>query len=196
VAFGSGGPCLSSTSSHPIVSPGDFGTDGSLNQHQIAGFPLSFLTPVLQDQPSVWPLWELAGHLWLSTGDLERFSSGLLSNSHPPQPQPTEEELLTVEEVAHRLRVSRATAYSLCRRGDLVHVRVGKSIRVRPEVLTAFIAGTPLSPGDAQPLGCGAMAENEQASPAPNGLEAVPEQIEPRAQHPAQQATPHRHQRA
>jgi excisionase family DNA binding protein len=38
--------------------------------------------------------------------------------------------LLTVREVAKRLRVSRATVYALCKRGALAHVRVANAIRV------------------------------------------------------------------
>jgi excisionase family DNA binding protein len=37
--------------------------------------------------------------------------------------------LLTVVEVARRLRVSRATVYKLVAEGKLAHVRIGNSIR-------------------------------------------------------------------
>jgi excisionase family DNA binding protein len=37
--------------------------------------------------------------------------------------------LLTVAEVARRLRVSRATVYKLVAEGKLEHVRIGNSIR-------------------------------------------------------------------
>jgi excisionase family DNA binding protein len=49
--------------------------------------------------------------------------------------------LLTVREVAARLRVRPATVYRLCEHGELVHVRVSNAIRVRPEALEAFLAG-------------------------------------------------------
>jgi excisionase family DNA binding protein len=50
------------------------------------------------------------------------------------------EELLTVREVAARLRLSTATVYKLCTRGDLPHVRILNSIRVTPSGLNAFLA--------------------------------------------------------
>jgi len=40
------------------------------------------------------------------------------------------ETVLTVREVAARLRISTATVYSLCRRGELEHHRVSHAIRV------------------------------------------------------------------
>jgi excisionase family DNA binding protein len=51
-------------------------------------------------------------------------------------------ELLTVREVAARLRVSTATVYKLCERGDLGHVRVLNSIRVPPHELNRFLDGS------------------------------------------------------
>ena len=41
--------------------------------------------------------------------------------------------MLTVAEVAGRLRVSRAIVYKLVAEGRLAHVRIGNSIRVWPE---------------------------------------------------------------
>ena len=52
-------------------------------------------------------------------------------------PQP--ESLLRVRDVADRLRVSRATVYALCARGELPHLRVSNAIRLRLEDLEAFI---------------------------------------------------------
>jgi excisionase family DNA binding protein len=46
--------------------------------------------------------------------------------------------MLTVGEVAARLRVSTATVYALCKRGDLAHVRIANSIRVSETALAAF----------------------------------------------------------
>ncbi len=51
------------------------------------------------------------------------------------------ENLLTIAEVAKRLRVSRATVYALCERGDLPHLRIVNSIRVAPADLDQFIRG-------------------------------------------------------
>jgi excisionase family DNA binding protein len=47
--------------------------------------------------------------------------------------------LLTVGEVAERLRVSTATVYALCKRGALQHVRVANAIRVPEAALAAFL---------------------------------------------------------
>jgi excisionase family DNA binding protein len=47
--------------------------------------------------------------------------------------------LLTVREVAERLRVSTATVYALCKRGALQHVRVANAIRVPESALAAFL---------------------------------------------------------
>ena len=47
--------------------------------------------------------------------------------------------LLSVAEVARRLRVSTATIYGLCARGELPHVRILTAIRVCAADLDAFI---------------------------------------------------------
>jgi len=47
--------------------------------------------------------------------------------------------LLSVRETAERLRVSTATVYALCGRGELRHVRVSNAIRLRVEDLEDFI---------------------------------------------------------
>ena len=51
----------------------------------------------------------------------------------------TAARLLSVSEVAVRLRVSRVTAYRLIRRGDLPAFQVGGSIRVDPDELEQFL---------------------------------------------------------
>jgi excisionase family DNA binding protein len=48
--------------------------------------------------------------------------------------------LLTVKEVAERLRVSTATVYGLCADGRLPHARILNVIRVAPADLVSFIA--------------------------------------------------------
>jgi excisionase family DNA binding protein len=50
------------------------------------------------------------------------------------------DQLLPVREVAAELGVCTATVYRLCERGDLPHVRIINSIRVRPRDLAAFVA--------------------------------------------------------
>jgi excisionase family DNA binding protein len=50
------------------------------------------------------------------------------------------EHLLTVREVAGRLRVSTATVYALCQSGELPSIRVVNSIRVSERMLQAFLS--------------------------------------------------------
>lgn len=47
--------------------------------------------------------------------------------------------LLTLQESADRLNISRKQAYRLCRSGELPHVRVGKSIRCKLQDLIKYI---------------------------------------------------------
>lgn len=51
-----------------------------------------------------------------------------------------ETDLLTMEEVARKLKISEDTAYELVRRGMLPRVQVGRLVRVRPSSLAAYIA--------------------------------------------------------
>jgi len=48
------------------------------------------------------------------------------------------EGMLTVRDVARRLKVSTATVYKLCSRGDLGHVRVLNAIRIPAEAVAEF----------------------------------------------------------
>jgi excisionase family DNA binding protein len=50
------------------------------------------------------------------------------------------EQLLTVREIAQRLRVCSATVYKLCAAGELVHVRISNAIRFSPSELAEFLA--------------------------------------------------------
>jgi excisionase family DNA binding protein len=50
------------------------------------------------------------------------------------------DRLLRVHDVAERLGVGAWAVYRLCETGDLPHVRINNSIRVRPADLDAFIA--------------------------------------------------------
>jgi len=50
-----------------------------------------------------------------------------------------EERLLKSDEVAEILHISRSMAYLLMQRGDLPAVRIGSSVRVRPEDLEDYI---------------------------------------------------------
>jgi excisionase family DNA binding protein len=49
------------------------------------------------------------------------------------------DRLLRVAEVAEQLGVCAATVYRLCEAGDLRHIRIVNSIRVRPADLAAFL---------------------------------------------------------
>src|SRR5690606_26195548 len=51
------------------------------------------------------------------------------------------DELLTVDEVAARRRVSRWTVYRLIKERHLTSVKVGKCRRIAPESVTVYIAG-------------------------------------------------------
>ena len=51
-----------------------------------------------------------------------------------------EEDLLTIDQVATRLKLSQYRAYELCRHGELKAIRLGKSVRVKPSDLQAYVA--------------------------------------------------------
>ncbi len=50
-----------------------------------------------------------------------------------------EDRLLKSDEVAEILHVSRSFAYQLMKRGDIKTVRIGRSVRVRPQDLDEYI---------------------------------------------------------
>lgn len=50
-----------------------------------------------------------------------------------------EVKLLKSEEVAEILQISRSMAYAIMKRGDIPTVRIGTSVRVRPEDLNKYI---------------------------------------------------------
>ncbi len=49
------------------------------------------------------------------------------------------DRLLTADEVAEKLSIGLSTAYLLLQRGDLPSVRIGRSVRIRPEDLKRFV---------------------------------------------------------
>ncbi len=57
------------------------------------------------------------------------------------QPPGPPGEVLTVAETAARLKVSTATVYAMCERGELPHFRVMNSIRVLAGALAALCEG-------------------------------------------------------
>jgi excisionase family DNA binding protein len=79
--------------------------------------------------------------------------------------QPTEIELLTVEDVARQLRVSRATVYRLCETGELTHTRVVKSIRIQPEAVEAFISRAQQAPPPALDVSAVEPPPGEESPP-------------------------------
>jgi len=48
-------------------------------------------------------------------------------------------ELLKMDDVAGKLRISKTQAYRLCQSGEMISVRFGGSVRVRPVDLDEFI---------------------------------------------------------
>jgi excisionase family DNA binding protein len=59
--------------------------------------------------------------------------------SNDTNSNPRLEALLKGEDVARILNISRAQAYILMQEGDLPTVRMGRTVRVRPADLGAFI---------------------------------------------------------
>lgn len=51
----------------------------------------------------------------------------------------SDQTLLTVEEVARMLRISRGKAYSMAASGAIPTVRMGRSVRVRQDRLEAWL---------------------------------------------------------
>lgn len=51
----------------------------------------------------------------------------------------TDDRLLTGEEVADLLHISRSLTYQLMRRGDIPTVRIGRLVRVRRSDLQAYV---------------------------------------------------------
>ena len=54
---------------------------------------------------------------------------------------PSEDRLLTVREVAARMRVSNMTVYRLIKAGDLPAIRVGKNFRIRRSDVESYLGG-------------------------------------------------------
>ncbi len=47
--------------------------------------------------------------------------------------------LLTAAEVAHILHISRSNVYELFRSGEMITMRLGHAVRVRPDDLEAYV---------------------------------------------------------
>lgn len=50
-----------------------------------------------------------------------------------------DDNLLTVQEVADELRISKMTVYRLCHNGELLFYKVGKSFRITEGSVRAFL---------------------------------------------------------
>ncbi len=57
-----------------------------------------------------------------------------------PQSREGEDGLLTVPQVAAKLKLSSYRVYELCRMGSLKTIRLGKAVRVRPSDLADYVA--------------------------------------------------------
>jgi excisionase family DNA binding protein len=78
-----------------------------------------------------------------------RLLGALASSARPSEPGP----LLTIPEVAERLRVPESYAYEMARTGRLPSVRFGKYVRVDPEALDAWIRSCEHTKALDEPLG-------------------------------------------
>jgi excisionase family DNA binding protein len=57
-----------------------------------------------------------------------------------PQNTPRADRLLTVEQVAALLNVSKMTIYRLCHGDELAYVRIGRSMRISERGLNRYLA--------------------------------------------------------
>lgn len=62
----------------------------------------------------------------------------LLGENHPEEVK-TPSRLLNAQDVAEALSIGLSTVYQLLERGELTCIRIGRSVRVRPEDLEEFI---------------------------------------------------------
>ncbi len=73
-----------------------------------------------------------AKYLELTQGDKAAAASLALADVMLEERESPVPESLTVAEAAKRLHVSPNTVYDLCARGEIIHHRVGRAIRLRP----------------------------------------------------------------
>jgi len=104
------------------------------------------VAPLSTASASIQPVTSIEGHGGHSDGLPPRGAQRTLRSGTPAGPKLglqgpsfSVPALLTVREAAARLRVSTATVYALCERGELRHVRVSNAIRLRVEDLEDFI---------------------------------------------------------
>ncbi len=73
-----------------------------------------------------------AKYLDLTEGDKAAAASLTLADVMLEERESPVPESLTVAEAAKRLHISPFTLYDLCARGEIIHHRVGRAIRLRP----------------------------------------------------------------
>ena len=73
-----------------------------------------------------------ANYLELTQGDKAAAGSLTLADVMFEERESPIPESLTIAEAAKRLHVSSHTVYDLCARGEIIHHRVGRAIRLRP----------------------------------------------------------------
>jgi len=98
--------------------------------------------PVLASLPDRWrPLFATALYTGLRKGELIELRKADVDLPNRPLTalRGGRDRLLAVGEVAEQLGVCAATVYWLCERGDLPHLRIINSIRVRPQDLATFL---------------------------------------------------------
>jgi excisionase family DNA binding protein len=59
-------------------------------------------------------------------------------------------KLLTIEEVAGALKLNKFTVHRMVNRGRLPHVRIGRCIRVKEDVLAQFVEDMTVTGGKTQ----------------------------------------------
>jgi len=110
----------------------------------VGGFPKNFSTRFLPDSSAT------AAHGGAQAGGVGAEAQGAAKTPPKRSTAPTladlqglwggRDRLLRVDEVAELLAVGAWAVYQMCENGELPHVRINNSIRVRPKDLEALIA--------------------------------------------------------
>jgi excisionase family DNA binding protein len=74
------------------------------------------------------------------TPSKDNFTSVLLAFQTRQKEIPMTERLLTGNDLAQLLRISRAAAYNLMRRGEIPTIHLGRCVHIRPADLEQYIA--------------------------------------------------------
>ena len=76
----------------------------------------------------------------LLVGELARLQAAAWARMMTSTPDVTDDDLLTVPQVALRLKLSDYRVYELVRQGHLTAVRLGKAVRIRPSAIAEYLA--------------------------------------------------------